>query len=267
MNFDIEKSLTYLFKEENWKNKTITGSALMLGLTLLNLFSSLSNYVQKLKPEQLMQYTHILIPALIAILVISLFCVSATVFAEGYYLKTFNQKIFKPNEATPAWTDWKNLFAIGVKSGLAGFIYISFFLLTSLISLLILIQITKSGKLVILSTIIFIIWEIITLLAISIILVGGRVAFATNLKFSSYFDYDTIKKIIFDNILKFGIYVLLITAIGAGIAIISNILQLTIIGFILIPFLYFYQNMVQVDIGSQFARMTYKMGNNENTNN
>ena len=39
--------------------------------------------------------------------------------------------------------------------------------------------------------------------------------------------------------------------------------ELTRVGIIFAPFLYFYQNMVQVDIGSQFARMIYKMDNQE----
>lgn len=268
MNFDIEKSLTYLFKETNWKKKALIGSLLMLGLTILNILSTLANYIEKLKPEQLEQYSGIIIPVLIATILIGLVCAVSTMFAEGYFLKTFNQKIFKPNEETPAWTNWKELFAIGLKSGLAGFIYMALFGLSSIIALLILYHAGFKGNVInVFATLIFLAWEIINIIIIGTILVGGRIAFATNLKFSAYFDYETIRKIVFDNFLKFIIYVLLVVTIGAGITIASSILQLTIVGIILVPFLYFYQNMVQLDLGAQFARMTYKIENNENTDN
>ena len=268
MNFDIEKSLTYLFKEANWKKKALIGSLLMLGLTILNILSSIGNYVEKMKPEQLAQYSNILIPASITALVVGIVCLISTIIAEGYFLKTFNQKIFKPNEETPAWTNWKELFAIGFKSSLAGFIYISLFILITMIAILIFYKTGIKGNIpIVLATLVFLVWEIIILTVISIILTGGRIVFATNLKFSSYFDYETIRKVIFDNFLKFVIYILLIIAIGAGITIAGSILQITIIGIIILPFLYFYQNMVQVDIGAQFARMTYKMEDDANSNN
>lgn len=268
MNFDIEKSLTYLFKEPNWKKKALIGSLFMLGLTILNILSTATNYVSKLKKEQLMQYTDIIIPVLIITLIIAVICLVATTLAEGYFMKSFNQKIFKPNEEIPMWTNWKALFITGIKSAFAGFIYMALFSLSTIIAALLVYHSSiKTNGATLLSALGFLGWEIITLIIISTVLMGGRIAFATNLKFSSYFDYEKIGKIIFGDFLKFIIYGLLVVAIGTAITITCNILQITIIGIVATPFLYFYQNMVQIDIGAQFARMTYKIENNENTDN
>lgn len=267
MNFDIEKSLTYLFKEANWKKKALIGSLVMLGLTTLNVMSTLCQYAQNLKPEQLSQYTQLLMTGLLVIIILAPICIIATTVADGYYLKTFNQKIFKPTEPSPDWTNWLDLFVTGFKSAFASFIYMCLFLLTTIIASLILTYTIKNSGSAALPTLIFIVWEIVSIIIISIILIAGRIAFATNLKFSSYFDYEFIGKILFNDFLKFFIYALLVSAIGITISIICGILELTIVGIIFAPFLYFYQNMVQVDIGSQFARMIYKMDNQENTDN
>ena len=88
---------------------------------------------------------------------------------------------------------------------------------------------------------------------------AASLAFSTNLKFASYFNFPLITKFVTKNFLEFFIYVLLIFALSTMANIVNGILALTIVGIVAIPFVLFYQLLVANDLAAQFVRNTLDM--------
>lgn len=265
MELNIENAIKYMFKDKEWKKKFLIGSLFMVGMVIMNVISELSRMLSDVKPEQIKPYME-MIPAIL-IVTVFLFVIGSilNIFVTGYFAKNINLRIFKPNSNLLEWRNWGNMFFVGVKATAAILIYFLIFGLLLLLPLIVIIGlIATKEKILILLVSLFTIGVIFLASIIFAFFLGAAsLAFNTDLKFSSYFNFKLIKKFITKNFFQFFIYIILVTAIAIAVNIINSILMLTVVGIILMPVILFYQFMVQNDLAAQFVRQTLELPQEE----
>ena len=261
MGLNIESAIKYMFKDKDCKKKLLIGSLFMIGMAVLNVMSKVAELIGDMKEEQLKAYMHLLPQFLIIGSVIFIGASILNIFSSGYFAKNINLRIFKPDAELLEWTDWGNMFLVGIKSTIAVCIYIAVFLLILMIPVFFIVlsaAVFNKGA-VILCIIVFILLCLILSVFAAIFFSAASLAFCTNLKFASYFNFPLITKFVTKNFLEFFIYVLLIFALSTMANIVNGILALTIVGIVAIPFVLFYQLLVANDLAAQFVRNTLDM--------
>lgn len=252
MTLNIENSLKYPIKDPKWKKKVLIGGALMtlqVICNFLNHFSSSFKEMAKSSPEKALYFIPLI--AIVVFLVI-LFAM----FTGGYYIKNINQRISKPDSILPDWSEWGNLFFIGFKATSATMIYIITVVIIAIILFVVMVKLIGDSTI---GVIIGLIFLIPFLFFITILFSIANLAFATNLRFSSFFNFKLIKNLIKNNPGEFFLYLILAFAVSMLYSIVSTALALTIVGIVLLPFLYFYQFLIIGDLASQFVRNSIKI--------
>ena len=270
MGLNVEYAVKYMFKDLQWKKKFLVGWVFMLGMVVLNILSNLANLFSDLKPEQLKPYVHLFPTLLIVFCVLFLISLVLGVFSSGYFAKNINLRIFKPESDLLEWNNWKDIFLVGLKSNIAYLIYfiiLFFILLIPVILLFILIFILSAvglGKIsVVIGTIFGVILALILMIIFAFYLAAASLAFCTDLKFASFFNFSLIKKFITKKFFDYFIYLLLLFAVSTLVNIVNSILMITIVGILLMPFTLFYQFLVQNELAAQFVRNTLDLPVNQ----
>lgn len=262
MGLDLEKSFKYMFKDPDWKKKFLIGGLFSIGLVLTNLGQLANNipdsyYESVFKQMPTEQVLGVLILLCLAFLLMSVL----SVFTSGYFAKNINLRIFRPDAELLPWNNFGNMFAVGVKASFAIFIYILFLLLLIVIPFVVAAIIAMTGNKAFAAFIMLI--SIVYVLAMCFVfiiyLAAGTLAFSTDLKFSSYFNFKLIHTFIKKDFLNFFIYLVILFALNSLIGILNTVLALTIVGIIALPFTTYYQYLVANDIQAQFVRETLEI--------
>lgn len=263
MKLDVEYAVKYMFKDRLWKKKFLISWLFMFGMVLSNFMSNISNSVSNLKAEQIKPYLHLLPSFLVCFIVLFLLVLLLSCFSSGYFSKNINLRIFKPDSDLLDWDNWKDLFNVGFKAsvaiGLYGFVGI---LIVSVLAFLLVVAATffiSAGvnKLAIYFCVfLFVFFASLVLIAFLAYIVAASLAFCTDLKFSSFFNFSLINKFITKNFCSFLVYLLMVFAVSVVIYIVNSLLLITIVGALLMPFTFFYQFLVQNELAAQFVRNT-----------
>lgn len=263
MGLNVEYAVKYMFKDQQWKKKFLIGCFFMIGMVISEILSNLANFFSDIKYEQLKPYLHYLPIFLIVFSALVLISLLLGVFSSGYFAKNINLRIFKPESDLLEWNNWKDIFLVGFKFNIAYLVYfiifflillifhIIFFTLTSLLSPAGIAKIT-----VLMGLILGVILSLILIIILVFYLAAATLAFCTDLKFASFFNFSLIKKFITKKFFDYFIYLLLLFAVSTLVSIVNSILMITIVGILLMPFTLFYQFLVQNELAAQFIRNT-----------
>lgn len=269
MNLDIEKSIKYVIQDASWKKKCLIGAFFSLGFILLDLLNSINDIFGDIKYEQIKPYlTHenIILLAVTGSLV--LFAVIIlTIFLLGYDASNTNLRIVKPDSNLLNWGNFGNLFKVGLKSALGLSIYIiillAILLLTALpLFVLILIAFKTSLPLLIILSLLAVGCVLLVCCIWTFYIIAAELAFYTDLKFKSFFNFSLIKRFLIKNFLEFFIFMILAFAVNALASLINVLLLCTIVGIFAIPFIRFYSFLILNDLSAQFIRQSLEIQTN-----
>ena len=258
MNLDIGKAFIYPFQDRDWLKKCLIGSLFTLGC----LFWQVAGYLANLPSEEDIDTFAQSYPTMSLFLIAAFFIISIIAFIswfiiDGYHAKNTNLRIFKPNAPLLEWKNWGNILFTGYKSLGVLFLY-SIVLFTIIPGIGYCIFIVMLHEYTI-SNIVFIIFMVFVSMVLCITFYGGTLAFKTDLRLYTYFNFILIYKIIMKNFLNFFLYCLIILALGIFLTFISVILLLTIVGIVFIPFVNFYMYLVYAELTAQFLRNTLEL--------
>ena len=197
--------------------------------------------------------------------IVFLFIFIISSILTGYYFKNINLRLLKPDNGLYEWKGFGDLLIVGLKSFFAILVYsviiLFVFGICVFLGIFISILVFKQSVVVgIISFIIFLlIFLILYLIFCCIYLPACSLAFCTNLKFSSYFNFSLIWKFITKKFGDYVIYLLILFAIHCMFGLISLLLLLTIIGIVLLPVVTFYSGLVLNELNAQFIRATLEL--------
>ena len=246
---NIGNAFTYFFKDNNWIKKLLIGGALLLPVEIGNVLNQTLQSV-KSSPTAMQDMGLVIIAAFI----FAITGVITSLFVTGYFAVNTNLRIYKKDAILPEWSNWKNLFLSGFKVFGGSFLYGVLYTILLLISFIILGGLTgalagKNAEFLIL-TVLSVILFFITLLFAS----AATIAFLTNLKFSSFFNFKLISAIVKKNTVKYIIF-LASSAVLYGLAgLLGFLLLKTIVLAIFIPFINMYICFVISEIMAQVVR-------------
>ena len=177
----------------------------------------------------------------------------------GYYSSVINQKLIQPESNLPEWDNIKRITLRGVK------LYIPIIITTLALGIIFVPMIIGAGAYLAISSMqaggvnfvaVLLFSAIVTLyiLFVSIVALAQSMAFSTNLKFKSAFDFALIKKIIFKDFkffINYNIKVFLVSLVWYLLLILCSI---TIIGVLLIPVLGFIYTVIVADLSAQYIK-------------
>jgi len=227
--YDLKQAATYFLKDDK---KAI------IKLIVLSVLAVLSALLGRLDLKQFSLYQLILIiPAL---------------YLYGYLAKNTNCRIVKPENKLPELNDWKNYLIIGFKNTVGMLAYI-----LPIIIMILNIAYNYSGVFIFL-IIILPVCIVVLPPILCALLMPVQIAFCTNLKFKSMFDFKLIKQIIFKDIKLFAKLIAVMIILAMLFFIIGQILAISIIGIILIPFVPVYLFLIVSDLYGQFINKAIK---------
>ena len=262
MGLDLEKSFKYMFKDPDWKRKFLIGGFFSIGLVLTNL-GQVVNHIPNSYYESVFKQMPMeqILGAFLLLCFLFLTMSVLSVFTSGYFAKNINLRIFRPDAELLPWENFGNMFSVGIKASFAIFIYVLFLLLLIAIPLLLVAIIAMSGNKVFAAILMLVcIVSVLTMLFVfTIYLAAATLAFSTDLKFSSYFNFKLIHTFIKKDFFNFFIYLVILFALNSLIGILNLVLTLTVIGILALPFTMFYQYLVTNDIQAQFVRETLEI--------
>ena len=270
MGLNVEYAVKYMFKDQQWKKKFLIGCFFMIGMVISEILSNLANFFSDIKYEQLKPYLHYLPIFLIVFSALVLISLLLGVFSSGYFAKNINLRIFKPESDLLEWNNWKDIFLVGVKVSIAIFLYsitfclivcLPMFILTVLTTLCMTTNLSKFA--VILGVLLFILFVLLFIIVAAFYISAATLAFCTDLKFASFFNFSLIHKFITKKFFDYFIYLLLLFAVSTLVNIVNSILMLTIVGILLMPFTLFYKFLVQNELAAQFVRNTLDLPVNQ----
>ncbi len=251
---DFKNAFTYMFKDKNFWLKYLIGVVLLFPAALSNIFSPDNPFLQTIPfikdlPAANLNY---IFYGLLAV------CIIACFIVYGYNIINLNTRIYKSNADLPEWKNVKDIVLNGLKVFVLfvmSMIPISIFLILLTIVLVIILSLFLKSDLSVLVAIASLITALITAVLLIILLPAAIIAFATNLKIASFFNFKLIFNIIKDNKLKYFIYVisyLILFLICAGLS------QLAYTRFyptiLLLPFVSFYTDLVIAEIQASVPR-------------
>lgn len=251
---DFKNAFTYMFKDKNFWLKYLIGTALLIPATLSNIVSPENPFVPLIPFIKDISATNLnyIFYTVLSIGLITCFLVC------GYNIINLNTRIYKSNADLPEWKNIKEIVLCGLKVIallVISMIPISIFLaILTVVFVIILSLFFKSGLSVLVA-----IASLLSILIVGIILLlfipAAIIAFATNLKISSFFNIKLIFNIIKENKLKYFIYVV---SYLIFFLIFSAFSQLAYTRFyptiIFLPFVSFYIGLVIAEIQASVPR-------------
>ena len=262
MGLDLEKSFKYMFKDTDWKKKFLIGGFFSIGLVLTNLGQVVNHipnsYYESVFKQMTMEQ---MLGAFLLLCFLFLTMSVLSVFTSGYFAKNINLRIFRPDAELLPWENFGNMFSVGIKASVAIFIYILALVLIMAVPVLLIILTAASDNtsLSILLILFMALCFLILLFVFTIYLAAATLAFSTDLKFSSFFNFKLIHTFIKKDFFNFFIYLVILFALNSLIGILNMVLTLTVIGILALPFTMFYQYLVANDIAAQFVRETLEI--------
>lgn len=236
MLFDIKKAFTFAFKENDGiKNVIIGGLVIFIG----GIFANVSQFVHK---SVISQHPEMALVLLISILLGFLFSLTA----GGYLIKSANNYINDNCPILPSWMDIMNYFKIGILSTLIGFLYAIPFLITLIISTIVMI-LAKNFML----TVLIIPIEIVIGITTALFAQTAMLRFMGTLSFKEAFNFDVIKEILSLHLSDIVITFLAMIGIGILTSITMFLCIITCIGAVLVPFLMFIIQVASINIWAQ----------------
>lgn len=269
MGLDIENSIKYVIQDTNWKKKCLIGAFFALGFVIFDLLNLFNNLIGDIKLEQLKPYLaqEYILPIAAIVLLLFLAGTILSIFLSGYDACNTNLRIVKPSSALLNWDNFQNLFKVGFKSIVGISVYILtlglILILTALPALIIvLIAFKLSPILLVISCLVVLAYVIAVCFIWFLYLIAAELAFYTDLKFKSFFNFPLINRFLRKNFLEFFIFVILSFAVNTLICIINTILICTVVGIIAIPFTRFYSFLILNDLSAQFIRQSLEINPN-----
>jgi membrane protein len=247
VNFEIEKAFCFIKNDSDWLKKLLIGAGINLGAFLSMLICVFA---------VLFTRAFNVGGFLIAVLPCALFLVAA-LGVYGFTLQYGQDRIRNENAPLPEWKDFSSFLFTGFKACLGAWLY--FIPVFALAGLSFIVQVSAkvhggADSYTIASLVVNSLYNLFYL----IFLVFYFVFNASFLKDFNVFSFINIAKAY--RMLKgcwkqYFTALLLILAVGVVLNIASIILVLTIIGVILIPFVFLYFQIVMMDITAQFVRI------------
>ncbi len=246
MKIDIEKAFTYVKNDPHWVKKFVIGACLGIFPALFQLIRVFMPDTKNLSAAQ-MQDVMIFIPFLLILAILGMLC---SLFLSGYSVKNANIRIKNPESMLPEW-NFGEYFVLGFKNIAANMIYIIALLLIVFGIIMLFYSITHEKTI---TTILSILFCIPVFIIFLIVLNLGFVSFTTDLKFTSYFKFNRMKKLVNKHILTFLLFIALTAGLSMLVSLANDILTLTVLGIVVIPFINFYQTTITSDLIAQFVR-------------
>lgn len=254
MGINLEKSIKYIFEDKNWKKKILITSIFFIPNTIFVVLNMYSEFFKELKGEELAS-----LGIFFAIMLI--IYIIATIFISGYTAINTNTRILRPNSGVAEWKNFGEIFFVGFKMNLAMVIYAMIMLIAGIINFFVFFGISNGSKWAILPSFLMLIPIFIV---IGTIISLANLSFLTDLKFSSFFNFNRIRNLLKGNVKQFLLYVVFIAGIAGITSLASNLLVLTIIGIVLLPTIFSVTALTASDVSAQFIRTALKIEGREN---
>ena len=270
MGLDIENSIKYPTRDSDLIKKLLIGGFFCLGIVLVDFFNTLTDLIGDEKFGQLKQYVTQTNAMSVAIIIVLFFLalVLLNIFILGYDASNTNLRIFKPSSNLLNWENFGKLFKVGIKSaiGLGSYLVIMGVILGLAFfpALLIIINYKANTLVLVLLGLAMFACTIIVIAMWVVYVIAAELAFFTDLKLKSFFNFSLINKFIIKNFFQFFIFIILTFAVNTLISILNMILMLTVVGIVIIPVLRFYSLLMINDLSAQFIRQTLEMNEENN---
>ena len=177
MSLDIKSSFTYFTNDKNWKKKFGIGYLVTAFLCICSGFLSVGDKTQ-ITNTQVMAYLLALIP---------------TFYLQGFIFKTANLRIYKPEQGIALWSDYRDIFTVGLKA-FFGIFLLSFVAMLPLFILIPLTTIAIFTKSVLLPF--AIVFDLMSLLFAVAVVSAAYIAFCVDLQLKTMFNFKAMWKII-----------------------------------------------------------------------
>jgi len=249
MKLDLEKSFSYVFKDNSWVNKLIAGAGIIV-----------CSYLIFAVPIFVYIFT-----SSVKMTVLSLFLsFCASIFLSctlsGFVAEAANKRINYRNSLLPDWADIGQLFVSGLKY-FVGYILFSVPILILMFVFIILLTfyLGQSGAEIMNNTGLFLAMVLLgTIFLISAILYSVfcplmMACFYKDLKILSFVDFKSAMNLLRGNGTNYFIVILIFLAFSFLLQTICSFLLVTVVGIILIPVIYFYFYLVIAEIIAQFV--------------
>lgn len=238
---DIEKAFKFPANDPKLGSKFLIGGFISLILLICN--TALSFLPEDNKA--------LIIKFLPLVLVAFFLLIVSSVILGGYFYEVLNKRMREESDILP---DWKNIFKLtlnGIKAFLGAillFIPFGIFILFLCLSAF---AVKSISFVLIIPFISLIMLTVIVYVLISALM---NISFGYDLKILSFFNFKRGLALLKNNTGQFLLYAVFISAIVSLLKIIAFCLNLTVIGFLAVPFLIFYTMLIIADFGAQFAR-------------
>ncbi len=250
MNLDFEKALTYMFKDPQWLNKLLAGTAVLF-----------CSFAVLMLPIFVFIFTNSLSVTAFSTGLCSIFAF-ITVFAfTGYVVETANKRINYQNSMLPDWKDFGRFIVSGLKYSIGYFLYVLPLIIAGFVYLFLLsfVMIGYSAHTASHQVIPFFLITILgALLLLFFILVMVfaplmMCSFFKDLKILSFVNFKEAFNLIKDNVSNYFVLILLFIALSVLMQFLFSILAITIVGIAFIPVAYFYACLISSEICAQFV--------------
>jgi len=249
MKLDLEKAFVYIFKDPSWTNKLIAGAGIV---TIMYLFSLLPVFVY-------------IVSMSIPLMTISLFLSFVVIFflncaVSGFVAETANKRINYRNSILPDWSKFGRLSLSGLKYFIGYFLYSVPVLILVVLFLVLFVFYLGQGLGIagFNNTFVFMLMVLLgaiflfSMVLYSIFFPLMMVSFYKDLKIISFVDFKSAFTLLKNNHSNYFVVILLFIAFNILFQIICSFLVVTILGAVLIPFLYFYMYLVVAEVLAQF---------------
>ena len=244
MDYDVKGALTYFFKDKHLILKTVI-AYIIVGIC------SIMNVMAKRAPS----------PEIGLVILVITFLFDIPI--RGYIVNVAHQRIIKPKNELPDWSNFFKYLKDGFIIELMSLIYIVI-PATITIKMLMPVLIIRIADTRV-NLIVFILAIILLLISV-LLMFAAYLSYACDLKFKSIFNFKAFKFLMIKNKKEFSNYISLIILAMICCGTLSLVLTITIVGILLIPILVFYVQLYCADIQAQFLRHIFKIGKKQTTN-
>lgn len=252
--FDLENSFSFFKTDSDWIKKLLIGSGISILAVILILAPLI--FLFALKISKLIAISIILMCWIISFI---LFCA-----VNGFCIEAAHERIYDRSAKLPEWNEFWTFVFLGFKSTLGSILF--YCPLIAIASVVFVFEIVSkhngSSSMDDMTTFVNCIYNILYFVFLFFYFVFSA-NFLKDYNVFSYINVVSAYKRLKGNWVNYFILVALILAFGFMFNLLSFVLFLTVIGILLIPFVFVFLNLLTLDLTAQFLSITEE-NNKEN---
>ena len=250
MKLDLEKSFSFVFKDNSWVNKLIAGGGVII-----------STYLIFLMPIFVYIFSASIILTIVSFLLSFVLSMLLSCAISGFVAETANKRINYRNSILPDWSEFGRLIVSGVKYFVGYFLYSIPIITLAIVFIMLLTFYVGQGvgaeslynpvtfmAMVLLGAIF-----LFAIILYSVFCPLMMANFYKDLKIVSFVDFSSAFKMLKNNGSNYFVMILIFIALSFLFQAVCSLLVVSVVGVVLIPILYFYLYLVVAEIIAQFV--------------